>query len=520
MEFFYFICTCTISVLSLFLTFFCYLMLKIFTGKSIGNPTYAPVKGTVFHLLFYYNKLYDYQTRVARGTPTHRILAPDFSLLYTTDPRNIEHVLKTNFAYYSKGVYNQEIMCDIFGQGIFIVDGEKWRHQRKLASYEFSTRVLRDFSCSVFRRSAAKLVKVIFEFSDSNGVFDMQDLLMRCTLDSIFKVGFGVELNCLEGSRKEGIEFMKAFDESTALTYWRFVDPLWKLKKFLNVGSEATLRKHVKVIRDFVHQLIKSKRDVRAGQKHNDDKEDILSRFLLESEKNPEEMNDKYLSDIILNFMIAGKDSSANTLSWLLYILSKNPLIQEKVSQEVRYVVGLNHGANVDEFVASITDSTLEQMHYLHATLTETLRLYPAVPVDGRCAEIDDILPDGFRVKKGDGVNYMTYAMGRMTYIWGKDAEDFRPERWLKDGIFQSESSFKFVAFHAGPRICLGKDFAYRQMKIVAMALLYFFRFKLADEAKEVNYRTMFTLHIDGSLPMLAVRRTMDSYKGKSITFV
>ncbi|XP_062001764.1 cytochrome P450 704C1-like [Rosa rugosa] len=511
MGFLYFICTFIFSVLSLFLTFFSFLTLRIFTGKSIGDPNYAPVKGTVFHLLYHYKKFYDYQTRVARGTPTHRILTPDLSLIYTTDSRNIEHVVKTNFAHYSKGVFNKEIMCDIFGQGIFIVDGEKWKHQRKLASYEFSTRVLRDFSCSVFRRSAAKLVKIIFEFSDSNRVFDMQDLLMRCTLDSIFKVGFGAELNCLEGSSKEGIEFMKAVDESTALTYWRFVDPLWKLKRFLNIGSEAALKKYVKVIRDFVHQLIKSKRELLADQKPGDDKEDILSRFLLESEKNPEEMNDKYLSDIILNFMIAGKDTSANTLSWFFYMLSKNPLIQEKASQEVRNVVGLNHEANVDEFVASITDATLEQMHYLHATITETLRLYPAVPVDGRCAEIDDILPDGFRVKKGDGVNYMTYAMGRMPYIWGKDAEDFRPERWLKDGIFQPESPFKFVAFHAGPRICLGKDFAYRQMKILAMALLYFFRFKLADEAREVNYRTMFTLHIDGSLPMLAVRRTMDS---------
>ncbi|KAK9910700.1 hypothetical protein M0R45_034651 [Rubus argutus] len=512
MGFLYFISSFTFLLLCLFLTYFSFLILRIFTGKSLGNPNYPPVKGTVFHMLFYFNKLYDYQTQVARENPTHRILAPDLSLVYTTDSRNIEHVLKTNFAHYSKGVHNQNIMCDIFGQGIFVVDEEKWRQQRKLASFEFSTRVLRDFSCSVFRGSAVKLVKVIFEFSDSNVVFDMQDLLMRCTLDSMFKVGFGVELNCLEGSSEEGIEFMKAFDESTALTYWRFVDPFWKLKRFLNIGCEATLKKHVQVIRDFVHQLIKRKRELLAGQKHGN-KEDILSRFLLESEKDPEEMNDKYLSDIILNFMIAGKDTSASTLSWFFYILSKNPLIQEKVAQEVRDVVGLNHEANIDEFVTNITDASLEKMHYLHATLTETLRLYPVVPVNGRCADIDDILPDGFRVKKGDGVNYLTYAMGRMPYIWGKDAEDFRPERWLENGIFQPESPFKFVAFHAGPRICLGKDFAYRQMKIVAMALLYCFRFKLSDETKEVTYRTMFTLHIDGGLPMLAVPRTTDSYE-------
>ena len=61
---------------------------------------------------------------------------------------------------------------------------------------------------------------------------------------------------------------------------------------------------------------------------------------------------------------------------------------------------------------------------------------------------MDDILPDGYRVKKGDGVYYLAYAMGRMPYIWGGDAEEFRPERWLKNGIFQPESPFKFIAFH------------------------------------------------------------------------
>ena len=83
---------------------------------------------------------------------------------------------------------------------------------------------------------------------------------MRCTLDSIFKVGFGMELNCLEGSSKEGCAFMKAFDDSNALVYWRYVDPFWKLKRFLNIGSEASLRKNIEVIDDFVHQLIRSKR--------------------------------------------------------------------------------------------------------------------------------------------------------------------------------------------------------------------------------------------------------------------
>lgn len=119
----------------------------------------------------------------------------------------------------------------------------------------------------------------------------------------------------------------------------------------------------------------------------------------MENEKDPEMMNDKYLRDIILNFMIAGKDTTAGTLSWFLYMLCENPLIQEKVAQEVRDVTASTEADSnvsiIDDFVEkTITDEALEKMHYLHATITETLRLYPAVPIDGGVAEMDDTATD------------------------------------------------------------------------------------------------------------------------------
>ncbi|MED6182054.1 hypothetical protein PIB30_025130 [Stylosanthes scabra] len=497
----------------------------ILKGKSLGNSNYAPCKGTVFSQLLHFKNLHDYHTELAKTNPTIRLLAPGQSELYTVDPRNVEHILKTKFDKYSKGKYNQDILSDLFGEGIFNVDGEKWRQQRKLASYEFSTRVLRDFSCSVFRKNAAKLVRVLSEFSNQGVAFDLQDLLMRSALDSICQVGFGTELNCLEESSKEGVEFMKAFDESNALIYWRYVDPFWKIKRFLNVGSEATLKKNVKLMDDFVHGVIKARKAQLAVQQEessNNVKEDILSRFLMESKKEPETMTEKYLRDIIMNFMLAGKDSSANTLTWFFYLLCKNPLIQEKIAQEIRdnvtcYCSSSHEGEednqepqNIDEFVSNLTDDAIDKMHYLHAALTETLRLYPAVPLDGRTAEEEDTLPDGYKVKKGDGVYYLTYAMARITSIWGEDSEEFKPERWLNHhGLFQPQSPFKFVAFHGGPRICLGKEFSYRQMKIVTMALLFFFRFKLANEAQSVTYRVMFTLQMDKGLPLYALPRSL-----------
>ncbi|KAJ0110484.1 hypothetical protein Patl1_00302 [Pistacia atlantica] len=89
---------------------------------------------------------------------------------------------------------------------------------------------------------------------------------MRCTLDSIFKVGFGVDLSCLDGSSKVGIEFMKAFDDSNALVYRRYVDSIWKLERYLNIGSEASLKKNIKLIDGFVHKLISTKRNLLAVQ--------------------------------------------------------------------------------------------------------------------------------------------------------------------------------------------------------------------------------------------------------------
>ncbi|KAF3776280.1 Cytochrome P450 704C1 [Nymphaea thermarum] len=507
MAIFFYICC---GAASLLLLFPCLCVLRIFIGKSLGSKAYPPVKGTMFHLLRRMDRLYDYQAEVAAHNKTVRYLFFSQSEVYTADPQNIEYILKTNFANYDKGAYHRQITKDLLGDGIFAVDGQKWRHQRKVASYEFSTKVLRDFSSIVFWRNAAVLAQKISENADADVPMDIHELFTKYSMDSIFEVGFGLKLNILGGSNEEAVRFAKAFDESNALTFHRYLNLFWKVKRLFNVGTEATLRKNIAVIDEFIYKAISSRRKQYSRLQSPHVKEDILSRFLLESEKNPETMNDSYLRDIILNFMIAGKDTTGGTLSWFIYMLCKHPLIQEKIAQEVKEMVGSCEKGQFTDFVEKITERSLEKLHYLHAALSETLRLYPAVPIDRQSACKDDILPDGLKVKKGDGVNYVTYAMGRMKYIWGDGAEDFRPERWLQDGVFKPESPFKFPAFHvskAGPRTCLGKDFAYRQMKIVTALLTAFSRFKLKDPSKEVTYKTTLTLHLDQGLHVRAVHR-------------
>ncbi|KAK6239961.1 hypothetical protein QUC31_005430 [Theobroma cacao] len=492
--------------LNLILTLF---TVKFFAAKlrekqKKNKTKYHPVGGTVFNQLLNFKRLHHYMTDLAGKYRTYRLLSPFRSEVYTSEPDNVEYIPKTNFQNYGKGEYNYSLLKGLLGDGIFAVDGDKWRQQRKVSSYEFSTKVLRDFSTVVFRKNAAKLANIVSDAAKSNKIMDIQDLFMKSTLDSIFKVGFGVELDSVCGSNLEGKEFTAAFDDSSAAILFRYVDIFWKIKRFLNIGSEAKLKKSTEVADNFVYKLIHNKiEQMRNSNDSSMKKEDILSRFLQLNDTDP-----TYVRDIILNFIIAGKDTTATTLSWFIYMLCKHPDVQEKVAQEVKKATDTKEVKDFSEFAAILSEEALGKMHYLHAALTETLRLYPSVPVDAKICLSDDTLPDGFSVRKGDMVCYQPYAMGRMKFIWGDDAEEFRPERWVgEDGMFQPESPFKFTAFQAGPRICLGKEFAYRQMKIFSAVLVHYFVFKLSDENKSVTYRTMITLHVDGGLHVRAFPR-------------
>ncbi|KAM3322836.1 hypothetical protein P3S67_003987 [Capsicum chacoense] len=227
------------------------------------------------------------------------------------------------------GWYNYNILKDLLGDGIFAVDGDKWQEQRKLSSHDFSTRVLRDFSTAVFKKDVAKLAQILSEAVSANKTVDIQDLFLKASLDSIFRVAFGVELDSMSGSNEEGKKFSDAFDNANALP--------WK-------------------------------------------KEDILSRLLQITGTDP-----KYLRDIILNFILAGRDTTAITLSWFIYVLCKYPHVQEKIAQEIKETtIEKENATDIMDFAANVSEDALEKMQYLHEALTETLRLYPAVPVDAK----------------------------------------------------------------------------------------------------------------------------------------
>ncbi|KAJ0970097.1 hypothetical protein J5N97_022974 [Dioscorea zingiberensis] len=254
--------------------------------------------------------------------------------------------------------------------------------------------------------------------------------------------------------------------------------------RFLDLGSERTLKRSLKRVDEFAYQVIRIRKKELSMELEFSEKmkkrSDLLSVFMSLKDDNGDSFSDEFLRDICVNFILAGRDTSSVALAWFFWLLNKNPEVEERVVEELRMIVK-ERGVGGEDGEMVFRPEEVKKMEYLQAALSEALRLYPSVPVDHKQASEDEVLPDGTVMKKGTRIIYAIYTMGRMESIWGKDCREFKPERWLRDGQFSSESAYKFAAFNGGPRLCLGKDFAYYQMKFVAASILHRYRVKVVD---------------------------------------
>ncbi|XP_078439465.1 cytochrome P450 704C1-like isoform X1 [Wolffia australiana] len=455
---------------------------------------YHPMVGTFFDQRKNFSRLYDYHTEISRRHLSFRILSSSFtSEIYTNDPAVIEHILSTNLYNYGKqrrhfsltapatglfidlsywvlllglnhdpgfdtvGSYTYDIMKDLFGDGIFIVDGAKWRHQRKLAGSMLSTRSLKEASTTAFKKKAIMLASILGEAADTDKEIDLQDIFTKVTMDSLFQVFFGMDPNHLQNTNGETKQFVQALDKSNELINARFVDPLWKLKKFLNIGSAAVLKEKIKTVDDYLFKLIRS--EINRIENTKEVRQDLLARFLDERSSDPETLTDKYLRDIILNFVVSGKDTTASCLAWFFYLMCVNPNIERTIIDEITDSVGAPGTETYEEFTGKLNEESLGKMKFFHAALIETLRLYPSLPMNGRVCISDDTLPDGCDIRAGEFIVFQPYCMGRMKSLWGEDAEIFRPERWIDAaGNLITENPFKFTPFRGGPGFALERS--------------------------------------------------------------
>ncbi|KAI7992832.1 Cytochrome P450 94A2 [Camellia lanceoleosa] len=443
---------------SIFATFFS-------SNKSPKIPKSYPLVGSF--PAFYANRhqLIQWTSDLVTSTPTSTVVL-NRSLgrrqVFTANPSNVQHILKSHFHIYQKGDMARTLIWDLLGDGIFNVDGENWKFQRQVASHEFNTKSLRKFIET--------------------------DILQRFGFDNICKIAFGHDPTYLLPSLPQE-KFALAFENAARISGERFGEfhPLiWKIKRVLNIGSEKQMRIAVNEVREFAKEIVKEKKQ-ELGEKSSLESVDLLSRFLSSGHS-----DENFIIDIVISFILAGRDTTSAALIWFFLLVSKHPNVENEILKEIN-----------DKSEAA-TFEEVKDMVYTHAAVSESMRLYPPVPVDGKEAIDDDVLPDGTVIKKGTRVAYHPYAMGRSEKLWGSDWAEFRPERWLemRDAAagkwsFVARDPYTYPVFQAGPRICLGKEMAFLQMKRVVSGVLR--RFRIVP-AFEEGIEPVFIAHLSSKM--------------------
>lgn len=242
-----------------------------------------------------------------------------------------------------------------------------------------------------------------------------------------------------------------------------------------------------------VDSLAKSMIEQRREMGNFSTQKDLLSRFMANID------DDQYLRDIVVSFLLAGRDTIASGLTSLFYLLSQHPEVKRAILEESDRIMGRS-GSGSRSWVASFEQ--MREMPYLHAVIYETMRLYPPIQFDSKYCQEDDVLPDGTFVQSGTRVTYHQYAMGRMERVWGSDCLEFKPERWLKNGLFTPESPFKYPVFQGGERVCLGKELALLEMKSVAVALVRRFDIQVSEPDRTPRFAPGLTATVRGGLPV------------------
>ncbi|KAF9116297.1 hypothetical protein BGX27_003605 [Mortierella sp. AM989] len=407
------------------------------------------------------------------------------------DPAVLEHVLKTNFWAYEKGPKLRDSMEDLLGSGIFNADGQHWKWQRKMASHIFNVKAFRDYTSNVFVRESNIVAAYLDTIAEKGTTVDIHDILLKFTLDSFGEVSFSQSFGCLDDPEKE-VEFAAAFDRLNAVISERLFRGPWKMLEWMT-GLNKQVAKDKKIIVDFALNIIRHRRA------HGFDKpqKDLLQLFMDLKDDDGKPLSDDMLKDSILNFIIAGRDTTAQALSWMFYLMhrtSSDKNIVRKLQEEIQNVLG-------DELP---TYESSKKMKYAEACMYEALRLYPSVPRNLKVCVEDDVLPNGVEIKKGENFIWSPWTMGRDTNTWGPDAKEFNPERWLHG---DKVSPTKFPAFHAGPRTCLGQQFATVEAITIMTILFRRFEFELVDPVNEPAYGAGLTLPVANGLPIRVNRR-------------
>ncbi|GAB3175911.1 cytochrome P450 [Telluribacter humicola] len=446
------------------------------TSQVAPSHKGLPLVGNTWHFVRDpLNFLLDLQGQYERLVRVN-VLGRDITVLLTAE--DAKHVLQENNRNYHKSEA-YKILAIFLGNGLLNSEGDFWRRQRKLAQPAFYKQRLALMTDMMVHETQVLLAE--WKKHDHSQARDITADMLSLTLNIVTKALFSTDV----GDRVAGI--------SGALNdIMHYSDNA--LKSFVNIPlkypTPGNLRylNAVKKVEGLIYDIINNRRDESA--RNPDVRYDDLLDMLLHArdEETGEGMSDKQVRDEVTTIFMAGHETTANALSWALYVLAQHPKVQKRLREEVIQVVG-------DEGVP--TFESARQLGYTLQVVQEVMRLYPPAWMVGRRTLTPDYI-GGYTIKPDSYVLVSPYVLHRHPNYWHQP-EVFNPDRFAPEAI-KERPTYAYIPFGGGPRMCIGNNFALLEMQVVLALLVRDFDIQLLYPGQRVESEPMVTLRPKASL--------------------
>ena len=380
-------------------------------------------------------------------------------LIITQSPDFINYILKENHRNYNKSELATERAVKFFGKGLLFSNGDYWLRQRRLIQPAFHREKLQGLYSIIIK----SIDDFLLQFPIGKSI-DIYPLIHRLSFNIIIQSLFDIKL-----SSQIMEELSQIFTELQDFLIKDINQPLRRFF-YLFTGTENTQLKKAKRLREIFIGIINERK---ASDKNYDDLLDMLLQSKYED--TGEAMTNEQIVDEVLILIFAGHETTANTLSWLLYLLSTNQNTVQKLTN-------------------SFDDSTIHEClnnQYLKATLNEAMRLYPAAWMTERVAIADDEF-EGFTFPKNTIIIPFFFGLHRDKKLWTEELK-FVPERFIIDTTVGKSKNY--FPFGAGPRMCIGNNFAMAEMSFFIFSFLK--KFQIGSTGQIPGMKALITLRPD-----------------------
>lgn len=379
--------------------------------------------------------------------------------------------------------------------GLFSAEGDAWRNQRRMVMASFSPTQIRAYFPSMLRVTH-RLKRRWEKAAQACATIELQDDLMRFTVDTITGLAFGSEVNTLEAGDDVIQQHLNTIFPAITRRSFALL-PYWRVFKFAADRQLDRSVVHVnQAITGFISQARQRLQDDPARRQNPPN---LLESFIVSAEQENGKITDADITGNVLTMLLAGEDTTANTMAWMLHLLQRNPECLARVQSEVRTVM-----QGHDEF----TPELLASMDYLEACIHEAMRLKPVAPFLPVQA-LKDVTVGDIAVPKGSLIwNILRHDAVAEEHF--TNAHNFDPARWI--GPQASGTKGISMPFGSGPRMCPGRYLALLEMKLcIGMLFQHFDVLDVTTADGQAPAEIMnFTMTPDDLFMRLAVRAEAD----------